>query len=200
MNNQFLNFYNKKIVLASRSPRRRDIFKMIGLNFEISPSNYQEDQTPNKTPEELAKFHSLLKSKEVAARYNDAWIIGADTIVVLGKKILEKPQDRSEAKRMLKKLSDQTHKVMTGYTIMNSNNNKYLLSSETTQVLFQKLSEKMIEHYLDNYHYNDKAGSYAIQDFSALFVKNINGCFYNVVGFPVSAFCQLVQNNLASCL
>ncbi|HMA62541.1 MAG TPA: Maf family protein, partial [bacterium] len=195
-----LDFYDKKIVLASKSPRRKDILNMIGLDFEIQPSNYKEEGDDDKNPQELAVEHSLAKSRDVAAKFDDAWIIGADTIVVLGNEILEKPKNKKDAINMLKKLSDNTHRVITGYTILNSANQKYLSSSETTKVTFLALDREEIEFYVNNYTYEDKAGSYAIQDFSAIFVKEVNGCFYNVVGFPISAFFNLAKNKLAKCL
>lgn len=200
MNIDGLDFYGKKIVLASKSSRRKDILNMIGLDFEIQPSNYKEDGDEGKTPLELAVDHSLAKCRDVAANFSDAWIIGADTIVVLGQDILEKPDDKKDAITMLEKLSGNTHRVITGYTILNSANRKHLSSSEITKVTFRELAREEIEFYVNNYTYEDKAGSYAIQDFSAIFVKEIQGCFYNVVGFPISAFFNLVKNKLAKCL
>ena len=200
MNNSFLNFYNKDLILASRSPRRREILQMMGLKFNIAPSNYEETFDDSKSPLELAKYHALMKSKEVSQKFENSWILGADTIVILDNQILEKPVDREEAFNMLKKLSGRTHEVTTGYTIMNSNTGECLLSATTTAVTFNELTSEMINYYLNNYNFMDKAGSYAIQDFSAVFVKKINGCFYNVVGFPISDFCRLVQNSLSSCL
>ena len=173
---------------------------MIGLDFQVHPSDYSEDCDEQKTPKELAIYHSLQKCEDVANKFSNSWIIGADTIVVLGYEILEKPSDHKEAKKMLRKLSGQTHEVITGYTIYNSSNDKYLSNSESTKVTFHELSDDIIEYYLNHYKYKDKAGAYAIQDFSALFVEKLNGCFYNVVGFPVAAFCHQLRNNLSSCL
>jgi septum formation protein len=200
MNASFLNFYNKDLILASRSPRRREILKMVGLEFNVSPSNYKETFDDQKSPVELARYHAFMKSKKVAQNFDNSWILGADTIVVLDNEILEKPEDQEDACNMLNKLSGRTHKVITGFTIMNSSNGEQLSSATSTEVTFNELSPEMINYYLDNYNYRDKAGSYAIQDFSAVFVKKINGCFYNVVGFPISDFCNLVRNSLVSCL
>jgi len=200
MKSTFLDFYDRKLILASKSPRRQDIFNMVGLDFNVHPSNYQENKQPHKSPAELALYHSRAKCQDVANDYQDAWIIGADTIVVINNEILEKPHNAADAKNMLHKLSGATHEVITGYTILNSENGKKLSAFESTRVTFHELAPELIKHYIDNYKYEDKAGSYAIQDFSALFVKGIDGCFYNVVGFPIAAFCQLVKNKLSTCL
>lgn len=177
-----------QLILASRSPRRKQILKMIGLDFTIHKSNYHENPIDHKTPVRLAEIHALEKARDVARNYTDGLIIGADTIVVIDHEILGKPVDHNDAFEMLRKLSGRTHEVMTGVAVYNAGNSKNLSFVATTAVTFVELSNDMINHYLDNYHYSDKAGSYAIQDYSSLFVKKITGCFYNVVGFPVSEF------------
>lgn len=200
MTNHYLNFYGKEIVLASQSPRRKEILEMIGLDFTITPSDYQEENDEIQDPEELAIFHSLEKARNVAEKYKNAWIIGADTIVLREDRVMEKPANKEAAIKMLNTLSGNVHIVYTGYTILNSSNGKYLSDSESTIVTFKELNDEIIKYYINNYQYRDKAGSYAIQDFSALFVKDIVGSFYNVVGFPVAKFSELVRNKLSTCL
>ncbi len=185
-----------KFILASQSPRRREILEMIGLKFQIHKSDYQENDIPNISPTILVKTHAIEKALDIAKHYSQEIIIGADTIVVIDNEILEKPKDINDARQMLKKLSGKTHKVMTGFAIINSKNQKYLYSVNTTEVTFNFLKEEIIDHYLQNYQYADKAGSYAIQDYSSIFVKKINGCFYNVVGFPIAEFYKIMEEDL----
>jgi len=201
MNNKhFFNLYNIPVILASQSPRRKEILSMINLDFTVQSSDYEEKDDPALSPEKLVEVHAINKAGDVAKHHKKAWIIGADTIVVIKGEILGKPDNEKEAEKMLTKLSGHTHQVITGYTIINSENMKSLSEIVKTDVTFNELSEDIIRHYLNHYHYIDKAGSYAIQDFSSVFVEKINGCFYNVVGFPLSNFCNLINNKLHTCL
>lgn len=193
------NWYGKNIVLASKSERRAKILKLVNLNFKIHPSNYNENNT-NISPISLVLNHAYKKAEIVAPLYENSWIVSADTIVVTNNKILGKPKDKSEAINMLKMLSGITHVVITGYCIMNSDNYKTLSDSEQTKVTFREIPDDLIEYYVDYYKPYDKAGAYAIQDFSAIFVKSISGCFYNVVGFPLPKFYAHVVNELHKCL
>src|SRR6056297_1726767 len=191
---------NKNIILASQSPRRKEILSMIGLEFNIRKSNYHEKSIRGKAPLEIAEIHALKKAQDVSQYYHDELVIGADTIVVIGSEILGKPANRADARRMLQKLSGRRHEVMTGVAIVNSKNDQHLSFVSRTAVTFYDLSEHVIDRYLADNQYQDKAGSYAIQDYSALFVKKIDGCFYNVVGFPVAEFYQVVSRELPNIL
>jgi septum formation protein len=193
------NWYGKNIVLASKSERRVKILKLINLNFKIHPSNYNENNS-NISPTSLVLNHAYKKAEIVAPFYENSWIISADTIVVANNKILGKPKDKNEAIDMLKILSGITHIVYTGYCIMNSDNHKALSGRERTKVTFREIPNDLIEYYVDYYRPYDKAGAYAIQDFSAVFVKEINGCFYNVVGFPLPKFYNHAISELQKCL
>ncbi len=195
----FIDWYGKPIVLASRSPRRVEILKLIKLNFTVHPSDYHEKDSPECSPAEIVRRHAFHKSQQVAAYYRDSWIIGADTIVVKEGKQFGKPAGELAARKMLRQLSAATHQVLTGYCIMNAANGKYLQGHDVTDVTFEKLTPAMLDYYLTHENYQDKAGSYAIQDFSALFVKGIQGCFYNVVGFPLAAFYQHIIKKLHTC-
>ena len=193
-----IDWNNKPVILASASPRRKQILSLAGIDFTVHPSNYHEPDDENATPEVLVRNHAKFKALDISGNYTNAWIIGADTIVVKDGKILEKPIDRADAINMLKILSNVTHQVFTGYCILNSQNGKLITDVEVTDVTFHPLTSDMIELYVDHYSPYDKAGSYGIQDFSAVFVKSIQGCFYNVVGFPIAHFTQTCLHHLKS--
>ncbi|CUS77599.1 septum formation protein [Candidatus Kryptonium thompsonii] len=180
---------NKTIVLASTSPRRQNLLKQLGLNFIVHPSGIEENLSQASSPEEYVLTLSRKKAIEVAKNYNDALIISADTIVVLDGEIINKPKDPDEARQMLKKLSGKTHKVYTGFTILDTKTSKIYSDFEVTDVKFRELEDDEIEQYIATGSPFDKAGAYGIQDdYGAVFVERINGCFYNVVGFPLTKF------------
>jgi len=180
---------NKPVVLASASPRRQHLLKQIGLNFIVHPSGIDEDSHSFPTPEEYVLNLSKKKAYEVAKNYGDALIISADTIVVLDGEIINKPKNPDEAKQMLRKLSGKTHKVYTGFTILDTKTKKTLSDFEVTDVKFRELTDEEIDEYVATGSPLDKAGAYGIQDdYGAVFVERINGCFYNVVGFPLTKF------------
>lgn len=197
---KYFDWYGKPIILASKSPRRSEILKLINIDIKIHSSDFHEKNTKNTTPTQLVIDHAYNKASIVAPFYKNSWIIGADTIVVKGNTILGKPKDKSDAIKMLHTLSGVTHSVYTGYCIINSSNKRYLKNCVRTDVTFMKLLDEMIEYYVANFNPYDKAGSYAIQDFSAVFVKEIKGCFYNVVGFPLPAFYSHILKELHTCI
>jgi len=179
----------KRIILASSSPRRKILLKQLGIDFEVYESGIDEDLDGIESPIEHVKKLSLLKAEEVAESIDNAFIIGADTIVVLDGKILGKPKDKSEAIMMLNMLSGRTHNVYTGFTILDKPSNKFITDYEITKVTFRKLLSNEIDEYVDSGSPMDKAGAYGIQDdFGAVFIEKIDGCFYNVVGFPLTKF------------
>ncbi len=196
----YFDWFQKSVVLASASPRREEILKMILPDFIIHPSDYVEKNHQNADPSSLVLYHAIEKAKSVAGDHPNSWIIGADTVVVKDDIVLGKPVDRNDALRMLEFLSGATHSVFTGYCVLNSDNGKYLKGYEKTNVTFQVISDEMAVHYIDHFHPFDKAGSYAIQDFSTVFLKKIDGCFYNVVGFPLAKFYNQILNDLSGCL
>ena len=175
---------NKRIILASASPRRKELLSVITEDFLVLPSDAEEiipsDISADKTAEYLAK----IKAQAVAANHPLDVVIGADTCVVVGNEILGKPVDSNDAKRMLNLLSGKTHKVITGCAII-SDGKTHSFSSET-EVEFYPLSETQIEEYINSLEPYDKAGSYAIQGKASLFVKGIKGDYFNVVGLPVA--------------
>ncbi|MBI5475208.1 MAG: septum formation protein Maf [Ignavibacteriales bacterium] len=179
----------KNIILASKSPRRQNLLKQIGLDFKVIESGINEELSDIKTPIEHVLELSKQKAKEVAKKIDNALIIGADTIVYIDGKILGKPSDEKDAVQMLNRLSGQTHQVYTGFTLLDVPSQKILSDYEKTEVTFRNLSKEEIEKYVKSGSPMDKAGAYGIQDdYGAVFVQNINGCFYNVVGFPLTKF------------
>jgi septum formation protein len=177
---------NYKIILASKSPRRADILKMIGVNFKVVPSKIKEEINQKIKQNEIPANLSKAKAEKISHKYPDRIIIGADTVVVFNKKIFGKPKDKNESKKMLKVLSGNCHEVITGVTIMNEKLGIVKTFSETTKVFVQKIPTKQIDFYVNNYNTLDKAGSYGIQEWFSVWIKKINGCYYNVMGLPVS--------------
>ena len=175
-----------KIILASQSPRRAEILRMIGVSFKVESSNIHEEINQKIKQNEIPINLSKAKAEKISHKYPDKIIIGADTVVVFNKKIFGKPKDKNESKKMLKALSGNCHEVITGVTIMNEKLGVIKTFSETTKVFVQKIPTKQIEFYVNNYNTLDKAGSYGIQEWFSVWIKKINGCYYNVMGLPVS--------------
>ena len=199
--NQLNNKYN--IILASSSPRRRNLLASIGLLFEVVIPNIDEKKVCSfALPCNYCQFLSLAKAYNVyqnilhSNRTKPQIIISADTIVVLENKILNKPKDSNEAISFLKRLSNNEHKVFTGVSVLNSDTGKLNCRHAVTDVLFRKLSESEITDYVSTGTPMDKAGGYGIQDdYGCLFVKKINGCYNNVVGLPLQLLYKMILNN-----
>ena len=189
--------FDKPLILASQSPRRSGLLKLLGLSFRVHPSDYHEPEEPHLKPHELVQQHAYHKARDVAQHYEKAWIIGADTVVFLNDTILEKPKDRREAIGMLGILSGKTHTVYTGFCLYAADTHQHFQDYAATQVTFYPLTAQMIEYYVDHNQPYDKAGSYGIQEFSAVFVKRLEGCFYNVMGFPLPKFFHCARNWLS---
>jgi septum formation protein len=174
----------KRLILASGSPRRKELLTQANLTFEISTSNVSEKMTEIMPPNDLVQQLALRKAKAVACNKQTDVVLGADTVVVFENKILGKPQNATEAKSMLKLLSGKTHEVYTGCAIINGEM-EYTFY-EGTEVTFWDLSDKDITWYVATKEGFDKAGGYGIQGLGGLHVKKINGDYYNVVGLPLS--------------
>ncbi len=181
----------KKIILASRSPRRKKLLRQIGLDFEIIASTIDESEVVDSNPQSLVKRLSYLKAKDVAKR-NPGIIIAADTVVSLKEEILEKPKNQREAIEMLSNLSGKTHQVFTGITVINEE--KVLTDYEKTDVTFRNITAEEIEAYVATGSPMDKAGAYGIQDQGAIFVKKIKGCFYNVMGLSLVKLVEVLDD------
>ena len=185
----------KKIILASASPRRKELLEQIGLSFQIEPARGEEHIT-SVIPREVVEELSYQKAMEVAQLHKeeDTLILGADTIVVYEDKIMGKPADEEEAKEMLRKLSGKTHCVFTGVTAVLWENQKKTVRtfSEKTEVTFYPMSEEEIMFYVKTREPMDKAGAYGIQGVGAKFIQAIHGDYNNVVGLPVARLYQEV--------
>jgi len=175
---------NTKIILASGSPRRRELIKYISENIEIIPSDVDETVYAKLLPRDIPAHLALRKASDIAEKYKDALVIGCDTSVLLDGEVLGKPKDKEDAKRMLKFLSGKTQMVVTGCALVYGD--KYEIFSEESYVTFYELSDKEIDDYLNLDEYKDKAGAYAIQGYGMLFVKEISGDYQNIVGLPVA--------------
>jgi septum formation protein len=174
------------IYLASKSPRRRKLLKQINLRFKTVSVEVEEKRRKNETPIQMVKRLSLEKLYKARQIVKRGIIITADTIVVLDGKVIGKPVDKNDAEKILNKLSGKTHKVYTGFTIYNSVKNITVTDYEKSFVTFRILGKKEIKNYIATGSPLDKAGAYGIQDdFGAVFIKKINGCYYNVVGLPL---------------
>ena len=177
-------------VLASKSPRRADLLAQIGLTFEIKPSNIREELVSESDPEKHVRILSTLKAKAVAKEIAEGIVVGADTIVVLDGQILGKPVDEKHAFEMLSLLSGKTHQVYTGFCLIQMPGGRVWSDTEKTHVHFRHLADQEIWTYIKTGQPMDKAGAYGIQDLSAVFVDRIEGCYFNVVGFPLAKFYQ----------
>ena len=178
----------KHIILASASPRRKEILELADLEFDVMPSDAQEITTktaPNEVVMELAS----IKAKDIYKKSEkQSMIVGADTVVAYQGQILGKPTDEADAKRMLTMLSGQTHELYTGVCVIEDGKTKTFY--EETKVTFYEISDEQIDYYIKTGEPMDKAGSYGIQGKAAVFIKGIEGDYYNVVGFPIARFLQ----------
>jgi septum formation protein len=182
-----------KLVLASSSPRREEILEQLNLKFTIVPSKIDEENFKSSDPVELVKLLAAEKAKSVSNLVEDAIIIAADTVVVHKDQILGKPSGKLEAKKMLKKLSSDQHQVITGIAVLNSSSGESYLDHNITEVKMTALSEQEINSYVDTGEPLDKAGSYAIQGFGGLFVEEIRGSYYSVMGLPIHQLAKLLD-------
>ena len=185
------------LILASRSPRRKRLLRQIGLKFSVRPSDVREDVLDHEPPERNAKRIALTKAVQIAKDLKIGIVIGADTIVVLGTRILGKPRTHAEARRMLRSLSGRMHTVYTAFALIDAATQKQTVQIEKTKVWFRTLSGREIAEYVASDSPMDKAGAYGIQDdYGAVFVERVEGCFYNVVGFPLTKFYKTLQKFL----
>ena len=181
---------NTSIILASKSPRREYLLSQAGLKFTVVPSDFDEDSVTPVDPPLFARILAESKAGDVARNHPDSWVIGADTIVLIDNMILGKPASRDDARRMLQRLSNQTHQVITGYCICCQNKGRFFSDTVSTDVTFKALTDDEIEWYIHTDEPFDKAGAYAIQGLGTFLVKAVNGSYTNVVGLPV---CEVIE-------
>jgi septum formation protein len=183
----------KRIVLASASPRRKELLEQIGVRFEVEPTEYDEETTSSSEPREMARELSLGKARAAARKHRKALIIAADTLVVLGGRVFGKPHTNAQAREMLRALNGRTHSVVTGFTILDTESGKVLSRSVETEVHIRKLTPKEIDSYVRTKEPLDKAGGYAIQGWGVVLVDRIEGDYSNVVGLPLSALAESLR-------
>ncbi len=183
------------MILASGSPRRKALFHLLVPEFEVRKSDIQESIDPDKSPTENVIALSYQKAQYVARHNSEGLVIGVDTVVVLDDKIMGKPHDPPEALTMLRALSGREHIVFTGFTILELPGERRYSDVEETRVRFRTLEDSEIQNYVRSGVPLDKAGAYGIQDdFGAVFVEGISGCFYNVVGLPLTKLYVSLRN------
>ena len=175
----------RRVILASASGARKDVLERTRLKFEIAPSDYEEDMSLPMAPKKLAEFLSRGKAEAVAKKYKNAIIIAADSFIVFKNKYLGKPKDRADAKKMLKMLNGRCNSIVTGFTVIDSANNKRITKSGETKIYFKKLTESEIDNYIASGEPMGKAGAYSMSRLGAVFVKKIEGDFWNAAGLPL---------------
>lgn len=185
----------KKIVLASSSPRRSELLKQIGLEFDIFPADIDEGSISGTDPQDIVEKLSCEKANDVGRRLSPGHlVIGADTIVVMGDSILGKPQSQNHAAEILRTLSGGWHEVITGLTVLDTSTGKVRTESEKTRVKMKVISDNNIAAYIATGEPMDKAGAYGIQGMGALFVEKIEGCYFNVVGLPIQRLGNILED------
>lgn len=179
------------LILASSSPRRKDLLARLGTRFQIVPAEVEEESLNGELPHEQVGRLAHAKAKEISDRFPDSWVLGADTIVVVDGRVLGKPRDREEAKSMLDTLAGRTHEVYTGYALINSAAGVSLVRWVRSLVTIRSLSPDEIEGYVDTGEPMDKAGAYAVQGIGSGIVESIAGSYTNVVGLPL---CEVARD------
>ncbi|MBN1574706.1 MAG: septum formation inhibitor Maf [Deltaproteobacteria bacterium] len=182
----------RKIVLASNSPRRRELLSSVGIIFDVITADVDESLIGGETPSEHAERLSLEKAVKVAEIYPDAFVIGADSVVVLEGRIMGKPRDARDAKEMLQSLSGKKHSVITGYSVTAKDEGIEVSCHAETFVTMKELGIDEIAAYVATSEPMDKAGAYAVQGYASIMVREINGSYSNVVGLPVSEVVELL--------
>lgn len=182
----------KKLILASKSPRRKELLEKCGIPFSVDAAEIDETLNPALPLSEAIMDLSVCKASAVLERHPDAVVLGSDTIVVADGRILGKPKDRDEAKCMLGELSDRTHQVITGFAFVSSE--KVFRDVSVSDVTFSRLSEQEIEAYVSSGEADDKAGAYGIQGLAGKFITGISGDFYAIMGLPLSMVYQELKN------
>ena len=184
---------SRRIILASTSPRRKDLLEKAGLTFEVVGSDYEEDMMLARAPAELAKHLSRGKAEAVAKKYADALVIGADTFVVYEGSLLGKPHTPEKAKEMLEMLSGTMHTAITGFTIIDTKDGESISEAVETKLYLKELTEQEIDEYIATGEPLDKAGAYGIQGVGQTLVAHIEGDYDNVIGLPVTAVLEALK-------
>lgn len=187
-----------KLILASASPRRKDLLKQIGLEFEAYPADIDETSIgyadAGKYAEEMSRQKALMVAKKFYDIPDEEYLVlGADTTVEVDGTILGKPKDHADAVRMLETIQGRWHRVITGITLVNSRTREVITDSELTRVKIRRMTQEMIRAYLNTGESMDKAGAYGAQGFGSLIVERVEGCFFNVIGLPLHKLSLLLE-------
>jgi septum formation protein len=180
------------LILASQSPRRRELLTILGYEFSVVPSSIDETPTPGEEPPMYAARVARDKGMEVASRVSHSIILSADTVVTIDNEILGKPADENDALRMLRKLSGREHSVYTAVTLINQAKQETLEGLDRTRVWFKTLTDKEILDYIRRENVFDKAGAYAIQGYAGVYIPKIDGNYFNVMGLPLPLVHELL--------
>lgn len=183
----------RNLVLASSSPRRRELLSTLGITFSIAVSDVDEATPPEYTPTEIVESLAVRKAAKIAGEMNNALVLGSDTIVVLDGQVLGKPKDEEDAFRMLSQLQGREHTVYSGVALVDAKSKRQEVSSSSTKVAIRSLTPEEIRAYIKTGEPMDKAGSYAIQGIGATIVEGIVGDYFTVVGLPLLLTAQLLK-------
>lgn len=181
------------LILASASPRRREMLKNIGLQFEVQTKNVPEDLPLGIKPGEAVELLAVQKARAVADDRDSGLVIGCDTVVVSNGEILGKPQDIKHAKEMLCSLQGGSHQVYTGIVVIDAATGKTITDHQCTKVHFKSLTEEEIDRYVASGEPMDKAGAYGVQGIAAIFITGVEGCYHNVVGLPLERLAEILK-------
>lgn len=187
------------IILASKSKARRDILKSLNVRFKVMPPKVREHRNAFGSPTAIVKANALLKARDVASRIRDGIVVACDTLVEQEKRIFGKPKTLKEAKAMLRRLSSKPHRLCTGIAVIDVGHRRELLDVEETKITMERLSDREIERYFKKVSPLDKAGGFDIRGLGGLFIKRIEGCYFNIVGLPVAKLSALLKK-LGICL
>jgi septum formation protein len=179
-----------RLILASKSPRRYELLKQVGLEFDVIPSRIEEDFVKGESPRRHVLRLAEAKALDVGNRHPDRWVVAADTIVYVDHSILGKPKSREEARKMLRRLSGKEHRVLTGFSVHHLGRAKGDREAVQTVVKVKKLTQAEMEWYIETGEPFDKAGGYAVQGMGSFMIESIKGSYANVVGLPI---CELIQ-------
>jgi len=183
----------KQLILASASPRRKQILTMLGIPFSISPSEIEEKLTQGLKPIEQVENLSRQKAEVVATKFHGALILAADTMVAVGDDVIGKPKNAEDAKRMLKRFSGRQHSIVTGFTVLDTDTKKHITKSTETKIWFRKMTDKEIAAFVTKEMPLDKAGAYAIHELAAVFIEKIDGDYMGAIGLSVFQLTKVLK-------
>ncbi len=182
----------KRVILASSSPRRKELLQLVGIEPEIIVPQTDETPLDHESVDAFLRRVTIAKGRSVYREsFYDSLLVSSDTIVLLNDRMIGKPKDPADARTILRELADTMHEVWTGVAVFANGSVLYEVSK--TRVYFNSISEQELDYYLDNEHYMDKAGAYAIQGKASVFIERIDGCYFNVMGFPLNMFYGMLK-------